>query len=142
MIGRVETGTINRERRKTMTVVLEIEVTTSISHINLQQTNPLKMTKKNDLHQLKLRKWKEEKRDHFLVKWDHINKDGKKDLKRWKLKTMTKARPIIVTNKVNTRIVPDTQDVPNQIEENGSNFVRDNFFLYGRGATKANQRKN
>ena len=77
-----------------------------------------------------------------MVKWDHINKDGKKDLKRWKLKTMTKARPIIVTNKVNTRIVPDTQDVPNQIEENGSNFVRDNFFLYGRGATKANQRKN
>ena len=142
MIGRVETGTINRERRKTMTVVLEVEVTTSISHINLQQTNPLKMTKKNDLHQLKLRKWKEEKRDHFLVKWDHINKDGKKDLKRWKLKTMTKARPIIVTNKVNTRIVPDTQDVPNQIEENGSNFVRDNSFLYGRGATKANQRKN
>ena len=50
MIGRVETGTINRERRKTMTVVLEVEVTTSISHINLQQTNPLKMTKKNDLH--------------------------------------------------------------------------------------------
>ena len=142
MIGKVETGTINRERRKTMTVVLEVEVTTSISHINLQQTNPLKMTKKNDLHQLKLRKWKEEKRDHFLVKWDHINKDGKKDLKRWKLKTMTKARPIIVTNKVNTRIVPDTQDVPNQIEENGSNFVRDNFFLHGQGATKTKQRKN
>ena len=27
-----------------------------------------------------------------------------------------------------TIIVPDTQDVPNQIEENGSNSLRDNFF--------------
>ena len=27
-----------------------------------------------------------------------------------------------------TTIVPDTQDVPNQIEENGSNSLRDNFF--------------
>ena len=41
-----------------------------------------------------------------------------------------------------TIIVPDTQDVPNQIEENGSNSVRENFFLHGQGATKANQRKN
>ena len=38
-------------------------------------------------------------------------------------------------------IVPDTQDVPNQMEENGSNSVRD-FFLYGQAATKTNQRKN
>ena len=41
-----------------------------------------------------------------------------------------------------TIIVPDTQDVPNQIEENGSSSVRENFFLHGQGATKANQRKN
>ena len=41
-----------------------------------------------------------------------------------------------------TIIVPDTQDVKNQIEENGSNSVRDNFFLHGQGATKAKQRKN
>ena len=39
-------------------------------------------------------------------------------------------------------IVPDTQDVPKQIEENPSNSVRGNFFLHGQGATKANQRKN
>ena len=39
-------------------------------------------------------------------------------------------------------IVPDTRDVPNQMEENGSNSVRDNFFLYGQAATKTNQRKN
>ena len=39
-------------------------------------------------------------------------------------------------------IVPDTQDVPIQIQENPSNSVRDNFFLHGQGATKANQRKN
>ena len=41
-----------------------------------------------------------------------------------------------------TIIVPDTQDVQNQIEENVNNSVRDNLFLHGQGATKANQRKN
>ena len=42
-----------------------------------------------------------------------------------------------------TIIEPDTQDVPNnQVEENVSNFVKDNFFLHGQGTTKANQRKN
>ena len=50
MIGKVETGTINKKRRKTMTVVLEVEVTTNITHINPQQTNSLKMTKKNGPH--------------------------------------------------------------------------------------------
>ena len=50
MIEKAETGTINRERRKTMIVVLEAEVTTNITHIKPQQTNPLKMTKKNGLH--------------------------------------------------------------------------------------------
>ena len=35
-------------------------------------------------------------------------------------------------------IVPDT----NQFEGNVSSSVRDNFFLHGQGATKANQRKN
>ena len=47
MIGKVETGTINRERRKTMIVVLEVEVTTNITHIT---NKPIKMTKKNGLH--------------------------------------------------------------------------------------------
>ena len=46
MIGKVETGTINREIRKTMITVLEVEVTSNITHINLQQTNPTKMTKR------------------------------------------------------------------------------------------------
>ena len=41
-----------------------------------------------------------------------------------------------------TIIVPDTQVVPNQVEGNVNNSVRNNFFLYGQGATKANQRKN
>ena len=41
-----------------------------------------------------------------------------------------------------TIIVPDTQDIPNQVEENVSNSVRDIFFLHDQGATKANQRKN
>ena len=47
MIRKVETGTINRERRKKMISVLEEEVTTNITHINPQQANPLKMAKKN-----------------------------------------------------------------------------------------------
>ena len=57
---------------------------------------------------------------------------------------MVKVRPIIMKNKMNiTIIVPDTQDVPNnQVEENVSNSVRDNFLLHGQGAMKANQRKN
>ena len=46
MIGKVETGTTNRERRKTMITVLEVEVTTNITQVNLQQTNPIKMKKK------------------------------------------------------------------------------------------------
>ena len=58
------TGTINREKRKTM---IAVEVTTNITHINPQQTNPLKMTKQNGLHQLKLRQRKREKSDHFFV---------------------------------------------------------------------------
>ena len=42
-----------------------------------------------------------------------------------------------------TIIKLDMQDVPNsQAEENVNNSVRDNFFLHGQGATKANQRKN
>ena len=41
-----------------------------------------------------------------------------------------------------TIFVPDTQDVPNQVEENFNNSGRDNLFLHGQGATKANQRKN
>ena len=50
MTGKVETGTINRGINKTMISVLAVEVTTNITHINSQQTNPLKMTKKNGLH--------------------------------------------------------------------------------------------
>ena len=48
MIGKVETSIINR-RRKTMITILEVEVT-NIIQINLLQTNPIKMTKKNGLH--------------------------------------------------------------------------------------------
>ena len=47
MIGKVEASAINRKRRKAMVSVLEVVVTTNITHIKTQQTNPLKMTKKN-----------------------------------------------------------------------------------------------
>ena len=54
MIGKVDRGTINRERRKTMIAVIAVEVTTNITQINQQQTNPLKMTQKSGIHQLKI----------------------------------------------------------------------------------------
>ena len=50
MIGKVDTDTISRERRKTTIAVLEVEVTTSITHINPKEANPLKIAKKNGLH--------------------------------------------------------------------------------------------
>ena len=56
MIEKEEIGRVNRERRKTMVTVLEVEVTTNITLINLQQTNPIKITKKDGLYYLKLRK--------------------------------------------------------------------------------------
>ena len=49
MIGKVESSTIYRERRKAMKAVLEVEVT-NITRIKPQQTNVLKMTKENGLH--------------------------------------------------------------------------------------------
>ena len=50
MIGKVETDTISRERRKITIAVLEVEVATSITHINPKEANPLKMAKKNGLY--------------------------------------------------------------------------------------------
>ena len=52
MIGKVETDTIKRERRKTLSMiaVIKVEVTTNITHINPQQTNLLKMIKAKDLY--------------------------------------------------------------------------------------------
>ena len=139
-----QTSTINREIRKTMIAVLAVEVTTNITHINSQQTRPLKMAKKNGLHQLKLQKRKREKSNHFFCK-----------IRPYKQRQEERFETIEVRNygesetnnneeqNEHTIIVPDTQDVPNnQVEENVSNSVRDNFFLHGQGATKANQRKN
>ena len=45
MIGKVETGTINRERRKTMVAVLAVEVTTNITHKS-STNKPIKNEKK------------------------------------------------------------------------------------------------
>ena len=101
MIGKVETSTINRERRKAMIAVLAVGVTTNVSHINSQQTNTLKMTKKNSPHQLKLQKKKGKKSYDFFHEIDRINKVKKKDLKRCKFKIMTKARTIRMANKMN-----------------------------------------
>ena len=68
MIGKVETGTINRERRKTMMTVLQVEVTTNITHTNLQQTKPTKMTKKNGLHLAEASKVERRKKQPFFGK--------------------------------------------------------------------------
>ena len=97
MIGKVESSTIYRERRKAMIAVLEVEVT-NITHIKPQQTNALKMTKENGLHYLKLRKWKGEKRPFFDKKRPYKQKQEER-FETVEIKTMTKARPIIMTNK-------------------------------------------
>ena len=39
-------------------------------------------------------------------------------------------------------VVPDTQDVPNQVKKNISISVRDYFFLHGQGETRPSERKN
>ena len=65
MFGKIETSKIsriNRERKNTIIFALAVEVTTNITHINPQQT---KMTKKNDLHQRKIRKRKEKYATNF-----------------------------------------------------------------------------
>ena len=50
---------------------------------------------------------------------------------------MAKVRPIIMIKKNEyTIIVLDTQDVPNQIEENGSNSVRDIFYFMAKEQRK------
>ena len=72
--GKVETSKINRERTNTITVTLAADVTTNITHINRQQTNPSN-GQKNGLHY--------------------------QDLKRSKFKIMAKVRPIIMTIKIN-----------------------------------------
>ena len=68
MIQRVEPSTIDRERRKTMIAVLPVEVATNITHVNPQQINPLKMAKKNGVHQLNLGKRKGKESDYFFIK--------------------------------------------------------------------------
>ena len=60
-IGRVETNIIYRERGKTMTDTLAIEVTTKTTRLNPEQIKLSKMTKKNGPQQLKLRMKKERK---------------------------------------------------------------------------------
>ena len=82
MFGKIETSKINRinrERKNTIIFALAVEVTANITHINPQQT---KMTKK-EWHAPAEDSKKERKRcNQFFRKWDHINKDKNKDLKR------------------------------------------------------------
>ena len=132
-----------KTKRMIAVLEVEIEVTTNITHINLQQRNPLKMTKKNGQHQLELRKWKGEKSDHFFGNIRPYKQRQEERFETVEIKNYNESE----TNNndqqnENTIIVPDTQDVPNQIEENGSNSVRDNSFLHGQVATKATRRRN
>ena len=143
MIGKVETGTINRERRKTMVAVLAVEVTTNITHINPQQTNSLKNEKKEWPTPAETSKEERRKERPFFRKIRPYKQRQKERFETVEIQNYDESD----TNNndqqnEHTIIVPDTQDVPNQVEENVNNSVRDNFFLHGQGATKANQRKN
>ena len=129
MIGKVETDTINRERSNN-------QYNSHKSSTN----NLLKMTKKNDLYQLKLRKWKGEK---IFGKIRPYKQRHEERFETVEIKNYDESE----TNNndqqnEHTVIEPNMQDLPNQVEKNVSNSVRDNFFLYGQEATKANQRKN
>ena len=137
MIGKVETSTINRERRKIMITVLAVEVTTNIMHINPQQTNPLKMTTPAEASKEERRKKRAFFRKIRPYKQSQEERSETVEIKNYdESKTNNNEQ-----QNEHTIIVPNMQDVLNQVEENVSNFVRDNVFLHGQGATKANQRK-
>ena len=142
-IGKVETGRINRGRRKTMITVLEVEVTINITYINLQQTNPIKMTKKKWPTLAEALKVERRKKWTFFGKIRPYKQRQEERLET--VETENYGESNINNNdqqNEHTIIVPDTQDVSNQIEENTRISARDNFFLHSEGATKANQRKN
>ena len=65
MTGKVETSTINREVRKTMIAVLPVEVTANITHINSQQTKPLKWWKRMAYISWSFERGKEKKQPLF-----------------------------------------------------------------------------
>ena len=109
----------------------------------LQQTNPIKMTKKNGQTLAEASKVERRKKQQFFGK---IRPYKQRQVERFETAEIENYVESETNNNnqqhEHTIIVPDTQDVPNQIEENGSSSVRENFFLHGQGATKANQRKN
>ena len=143
MIGMVETCTIDRERIKTIITVPEVEVTTNITLISLKQTNPIKMTKKEWPTLAEASKVQRRKKRPFFGK---IRPYKQRQQERFETKEIKNYDESETNNNdqqnKHTITVPDTQDALNQIEENWSSSVRDNFFLQGEEATKTNQRKN
>ena len=124
-IGKVETDTINRERRKTM---IAVQVKTYITQINSQKTKALLKVQKIMAH----------------ANWNFASgSDGGKPPIFWKIRPYKQRREEIFekleiqnydeneTNKSDQQnehiIVPDTEDVPNTVKENVSNFVSVNF---------------
>ena len=125
-IGKVETDTINRERRKTM---IAVQVKTYLTHINSQKTKPLLKVQKIMVH----------------ANWNFASgSDRGKPPIFWKIRPYKQRREEIFekleiqnydendTNKSDQQnehiiIVPDTEDVPNNVKENVSNFVSVNF---------------
>ena len=115
-----------------MTVVLAVEVTTNVTHINPQQTNPLKWQKRM-----------------AYISWSFERGKGRKTLIRpYKQRPEERFETMEIQNygerETNNNgqqnkhvIVPDTQYVPNQVEENVSNSLRYIFFLHGQGVRKA-----
>ena len=124
-IGKVETDTINRERRKTM---IAVQVKTYITQINSQKTKALLKVQKIMAH----------------ANWNFASgSDRGKPPIFWKIRPYKQRREEIFekleiqnydeneTNKSDQQnehiIVPDTEDVPNTVKENVSNFVSVNF---------------
>ena len=122
-IGKVETDTINRERRKTM---IAVQVKTYITQINSQKTKALLKVQKIMAH----------------ANWNFASgSDRGKPPIFWKIRPYKQRREEIFekleiqnydeneTNKSDQQNehVPDTEDVPNTVKENVSNFVSVNF---------------
>lgn len=124
-IGKVETDTINRERRKTM---IAVQVKTYITQINSQKTKALLKVQKIMAH----------------ANWNFASgSDRGKPPIFWKIRPYKQRREEIFekleiqnydeneTNKSDQQnehiIVPDTEDVPNTVKENVNNFVSVNF---------------
>ena len=117
MIQKVEPSTIDRERRKTMIAVLPVEVATKITYVNPQQINPLKMAKKEWRTPTEPSKEKRKRKRLFFHKIRPYKQIKEERFETMGIRNFCKSEAINNDQQnEDTIIVPDMQDVPNQLE--------------------------